>query len=106
VGELQQYAEQEYRPVVDAILGTGSRDAAHLERTLDGLLDFCGHEPVVAMFKQLCRHYGTFDPAARLTTSLPTANDGARRRERAGAVTDDEERRCELALMPHAGSSS
>jgi hypothetical protein len=64
VGELQQCAEQEYRPVVDAILGTGSRDAAHIERTLDGLLDFCGHEPVVAMFKQLCRHYGTFDPAA------------------------------------------
>jgi hypothetical protein len=64
VGALQQCAEQEYRPVVDAILSTGSRDAAHIERTLDGLLDFCGHEPVLAMFKQLCHHYGAIDPAA------------------------------------------
>ena len=64
VGELQQCAEQEYGPVVDAILRAGSRDAARIERTLDGLLDFCGHEPVLAMYKQLCRHYGTFDPTA------------------------------------------
>ncbi len=64
VGELQQCAEQEYRPVVDAILSIGSRHAAHIEQTLDGLLDFCGHEPVLAMYKQLCRHYGAFDPTA------------------------------------------
>jgi hypothetical protein len=64
VGELQQRAEQEYRPVVDAILSAGSRDAANIERTLDGLLDFCGHEPVLAMYKQLCHHYGTFKSTA------------------------------------------
>ena len=57
VRDLQQQAEQEYRPVVDEILRTGSRDARYIERTLDGLLDFCGHEPVLAMYKQLCRHY-------------------------------------------------
>jgi hypothetical protein len=64
VGELQLRAEQEYRPVVDAILRVGSRDSAHIERTPDGLLDFCGHEPVLAMYKRLCRHYGAFDPTA------------------------------------------
>jgi (2Fe-2S) ferredoxin len=50
--------------VVDQILRTGSRDAAHIERILDGLLDFCGHEPVLVLFRHLCRHYWTIDPAA------------------------------------------
>ena len=64
VRKLQHRAVQEFRPVVDAILRAGSRDTAHIERTLDGLLDFCGHEPVLAMYKELCRHYGAFDPTA------------------------------------------
>ena len=64
VRDLQQRAAQQYQPVVDDILRTGSRDARHIERTLDGLLDFCGHEPVLAMNKQLCRHYWAIDPAA------------------------------------------
>ena len=64
VRNLQYQAEHAYRPVVDAILRTGNRDTAHIERTLDGLLDFCGHEPVLAMYKQLCRHYWAIDPSA------------------------------------------
>jgi hypothetical protein len=64
VRDLQQQAAQQYQPVVDEILRTGCRDTAHIERTLDGLLDFCGHEPVLAMYKQLCRHYLAIDPAA------------------------------------------
>ena len=64
VRDLQLQAEQQYRPVVDEILRIGSRDAQHIERTLDGLLDFCGHEPVLAMYKELCRHYWAIDPAA------------------------------------------
>ena len=62
--ELEQRAALQYRPVVDDILRTGSRDAQHIEHTLDGLLDFCGHEPVVLMYRQLCRHYRQFDQAA------------------------------------------
>ena len=62
--ELEQRAALQYRPVVDDILRTGSRDAQHIERTLDGLLDFCGHEPVVLMYRQVCRHYWQLDPAA------------------------------------------
>jgi hypothetical protein len=64
VRELQQQAAQQYRPVVDEILRTDSRDAAHIEHTLDGLLDFCGHEPVLTIYKELCRHYWSIDPAA------------------------------------------
>jgi hypothetical protein len=62
--ELQQQAAQQYKPVVDGILLTRSRDIRHIEHTLDCLLDFCGHEPVLEMYKKLCRHYWDIDPAA------------------------------------------
>ena len=62
--ELEQRAELQYRPVVDDIQRNCSRDAQHIEHTLDGLLDFCGHEPVVLMYRQLCRHYWQLDQAA------------------------------------------
>ena len=62
--DLEKRAALQYRPVVDDILRTGSRDAHHIEHTLDGLLDFCGHEPVVLMYRQLCRYYWQLDQTA------------------------------------------
>jgi hypothetical protein len=62
--DLQLRAVQQYRPVVDDILRTGCRDAEHIERTLSGLLDFCGHEPALAIYKALCRHYWHIDATA------------------------------------------
>lgn len=62
--ELEQRAAQQYQPVVDDILRTGNRDAQTIEHTLDGLLDFCGYEPVLQMYRELCRHYWLIDPAA------------------------------------------
>lgn len=62
--ELQQQAAQQYEPVVDDILRTRSRDIRHIKHVLDGLLDFCGHEPILEMYKKLCRHYWEIDPAA------------------------------------------
>ena len=62
--DLQQQAAQAYLPVVDDILRTRSLDTQHIEHTLDGLLDFCGHEPVLQLYKRLCRHYWDVDPAA------------------------------------------
>ena len=62
--DLQRQAAQQYLPVVDDILRTRSRDTQHIEHTLDGLLDFCGHEPVLQQYKKLCRHYWDIDPAA------------------------------------------
>lgn len=64
VQDLQRQAAQQYLPVVDDIVRTRSRDTEHIEHTLDGLLDFCGHEPVLQMYKRLCRHYWDIDPAA------------------------------------------
>ena len=62
--DLQGQAAQQYLPIVDDILRTCSRDTRHIEHTLDGLLDFCGHEPVLQLYKKLCRHYWDIDPAA------------------------------------------
>jgi hypothetical protein len=64
VADLQRRAARQHRPVVAEILRSGSRDAAQIERTLDGLLDFCGDESVLAMYRQLCRHYWAIDPTA------------------------------------------
>jgi hypothetical protein len=62
--DLQRQAAQQYLPVVDDILRTRSRDTQHIEHTLDGLLDFCGHEPVLQLYKKLCRHYWDINPVA------------------------------------------
>jgi len=62
--DLQRQAAQAYLPIVDDILRTRSRDTQRIEHTLDGLLDFCGHEPVLQLYKKLCRHYWDIDPAA------------------------------------------
>ncbi|MFM9967552.1 MAG: hypothetical protein ACKVQK_03990 [Burkholderiales bacterium] len=65
VRDLEQVAALQYLPVVDHILRTRSRDTRHIQRTLYGLLDFCGHEPVLQLIKKLCRHYYlVIDPAA------------------------------------------
>ncbi len=62
--DLQHRAVQEYQPVVEDILRSGIRDVQYIERTLDGMLDFCGHEPMLVLFKRLCRHYWLIDPVA------------------------------------------
>lgn len=61
---LQRQAAPQYQPVVDDILRTRSRDTQHIEHTLDRLLDFCGDESVLQMYKKFCRHYWDIDPAA------------------------------------------
>ena len=61
---LNQQAVVAYTPIVEGILRSGSRDADHIEHTLDGLLGFCGYSPALVLFKKLCRHFWTIDPAA------------------------------------------
>lgn len=62
--DLERQAAQIYLPVIDDILHTRCRDTRHIEHTLDGLLGFCGHEPVLQLFKTLCRYYWAIDPEA------------------------------------------
>ena len=61
---LHRQAVREYTPVVESILLSHSRDASHIEHTLDGLLSFCGYEPALVLYKRLCRCYWQADPVA------------------------------------------
>lgn len=61
---LNQAAAREYTPIIEAILLSSSRDARHIEHTLDGLLSFCGYDPALRLYKKLCRHYFAINPVA------------------------------------------
>ena len=61
---LARRAVAEYAPIVDAIVREGSNDVRRIEHTLDGLLDFCFYPEALLLFKKLCRHYFSVDPAA------------------------------------------
>ncbi|MDZ4253254.1 MAG: hypothetical protein U1A72_11870 [Sulfuritalea sp.] len=62
--ELQVVAIAQYTPMVKTLIATGSRDVRQIERTLDGLLDFCSHESALNLYRRLCRHYFDIDPVA------------------------------------------
>ena len=65
--EMQRLAElalRQYTPVVEGIISSESEDVHHIEHTLDGLLDFCFYDPMVELFRRLCRHYYFINPAA------------------------------------------
>jgi hypothetical protein len=64
IHELNEQAVVEYAPLVEGILRSDNRDVRRIEQTLDGLLDFCGHGPVLTLYRRLCRHYWSIDPAA------------------------------------------
>jgi hypothetical protein len=53
-----------YRPEVDAIIASRSRDRRRIEHALDGLLSVCGDDDALAVFKRLCRYYWEIDPGA------------------------------------------
>jgi hypothetical protein len=62
--QLHRDAVRAYTPVVEDILRVGSRDVREIERTLDGLLDFCGYDSALMLYRRLCRHYWEIDAAA------------------------------------------
>ena len=61
--EMNQQGTQAYAPIVEDLLRSRSRDIAEIERTLDGLLDFCAYDPALALYKRLCRHLWDLDQA-------------------------------------------
>lgn len=61
---LTRRAVREYAALVDALVQEQSADFRHIERTLDGLLDFAFDPQALRLYKKLCRHYYGIDPAA------------------------------------------
>lgn len=61
---LHETAVAQYTPAIEALLVTASSNVEDIERTLDGLLDFCGHPSALDLYRRLCRHYFAIDPVA------------------------------------------
>ena len=64
---LARVAVRQYSAKVDAILKAQSRDSSRIERCLDGMLDFCFDQRMLALFKKLCRYYFDIDPEATVS---------------------------------------
>jgi hypothetical protein len=62
--QLARQAEQLYSVEVDALLRDKCRDPQHIERLLDGMLDFCFDDEMLLLFKKLCRYYFKIYPVA------------------------------------------
>jgi hypothetical protein len=64
MSDLVRRAVDGYAPVVGSLISDGSADVRQIERTLDGLLDFCFDGGILRLYKRLCRYYHGIDPAA------------------------------------------
>ena len=62
--EMARDVARQYSVVVEAILRAQIRDTRRLEKCLDGMLDFCFDDEVLALYKKLCRYYYVIDPEA------------------------------------------
>jgi hypothetical protein len=58
---LNEQAFSVYGPTVEDLIQTDSRDQAAIERTLDGLLGFCGHDGALMLYRRLCRHFWQYN---------------------------------------------
>jgi hypothetical protein len=69
IGELAKLTQAlardtawQYSAEVGAILKAQSHDTRRIERCLDGMLDFCFDDGILALYKKLCRYYFYIDP--------------------------------------------
>ena len=65
--KLAHEAARQYSAEVENILKAQSRDSKHIERCLDGMLDFCFDDGMLVLYKKLCRYYYKIDPEATVS---------------------------------------
>jgi uncharacterized membrane protein YfhO len=62
IQQLQEQAYSIYKPQVEQLIETKTKDENTIERLLDYLLDHCGNDKVVLLYKKLCRYYWDINP--------------------------------------------
>lgn len=67
VQKLAGVAVQQYSAEVEAIINMKSRDSGRIERSLDGMLDFCFDDGMLMLYKKLCRYYYDINPEATVS---------------------------------------
>ena len=61
---LSETAATAYEPIVNELISSRCKDHMEIQRTLDGMLGFCGNAAILLLYKKLCRYYHPMDPAA------------------------------------------
>lgn len=61
---LWETAAKAYEPIVNDLINSRCKDHMEIQRTLDGMLGFCGNAAILLLYKKLCRYYHPMDPAA------------------------------------------
>jgi hypothetical protein len=61
---LHRQAYRQYLPEVNALIKNNIKDDNTIQALLDRLLDFCGEEQMLLLFKKLCRYYWDINPQA------------------------------------------
>lgn len=64
IEQLQEQAYSVYKLQVELLIHTKTKDENTIGRLLDHLLDNCGNEKVLLLYKKLCRYYWDIDPVA------------------------------------------
>ena len=56
IKKINEIAYYQYKPIVSDLCGRVA-PLDEVEHTLDRMLDFCGDEAFLGLFKDVCRHY-------------------------------------------------
>ena len=64
IASLNEQAYHSYAPLVEETINSKTSNQKQIEHLLDGLLDFCGTEKILSLFKKLCRYYWKINPNA------------------------------------------
>ncbi|AOW11023.1 hypothetical protein [Flavobacterium gilvum] len=64
IQQLQEQAYYVYKPQIEHLIETKTKDENAIGRLLDHLLDNCGNDKVLLLYKKLCRYYWDIDPVA------------------------------------------
>lgn len=55
--ELQQQAFEIYKPQVESLIHNKVSNENTIQHLLDGMLDFCGDNDMLVLYKKTCRYY-------------------------------------------------
>ena len=64
LNKVYAMAEREYTPMVDHLIRSKCEDQREIERLLDYLLGCACYDPILVLFKRLCRYYYALNPEA------------------------------------------
>ncbi len=61
INELHRMAFEIYKPIAEDLCSKIAL-SDEVEHTLDCMLDFCGDDAILTLFKKICRHYANNYP--------------------------------------------